>query len=180
MANYCSFETNISGEPEKLTVLYKRLGEDGRIGFDDYNKFFDEVAPDNFEWGTKWVEYCVSYDEGDEWMSISGDTAWYPASGLWQRISEKYEASVDTTYSEQGGNFAGKDSWENGEKTFSEEMTYTEHLYYNDYEYFWDNITNECVELDLEDVIDGLGSIYEKMSDNEKQRIVEIHTTENQ
>ena len=180
MANYCSFETNISGEPEKLTELYKRLGEDGRIGFDDYNKFFDEVAPDNFEWGTKWVEYCVSYDEGDEWMSISGDTAWYPASGLWQRISEKYEASVDTTYSEQGGDFAGKDSWENGEKTFSEEMTYTEHLYYNDYEYFWDNITNECAELDLEDVIVGLGSIYEKMSDNEKQRIVEIHTTENQ
>jgi hypothetical protein len=58
-------------------------------------------------------------------------------------------------------------------------MTYTEHLYYNDYEYFWDNLTNECTGLDLEGVIDGIGEIYEKMSDNEKKRIVEIHESEN-
>jgi hypothetical protein len=180
MANYCSFETNISGEPERLVELYKRLEEDGRIGFDDYNRLFDETAPEGFEWGSKWIEYSVSYGEGQDWMSISGDTAWYPATGLWQRISEKYETSVDTTYSEPGGNFAGKDSWENGEKTFSEEMTYNEHLYYNDYEYFWDNITNECVGLDLEDVIDSIGIIYEKMSDVEKQRVADIHQYENE
>ena len=180
MANYCSFDTNISGEPEKISELYKRLEEDGRIGFDDYDRLFDETVPEGFQWGSKWIEYSVSYGEDQDWMSISGDTAWYPASGLWQRISEKYETSVDTTYSEPGGNFAGKDEWNYGEKIFSEEMTYTEHLYYNDYEYFWDNITNECVGLDLEDVIDGIGIIYEKMSDVEKQRVTDIHQSENE
>jgi hypothetical protein len=144
-----------------------------------HRRIIDETAPEGFEWGTKWIEYSVVYDDGQDWMSISGDTAWYPASGLWQRISEKYEASVETTYSEPGGNFAGKDEWNCGENTFSEEMTYSEHLYYNDYEYFWDNLTNECAGLDLEEVIDGIGTIYEKMSDNEKKRIVEIHESEN-
>ena len=180
MANYCSFETTISGEPDRLAVLYKRLGDDGRIGFDDYDKLFDEPAPEGFDWGSKWVEYSVSYDEGHDWMSISGDTAWYPASGLWQRISEKYDASVESTYSEPGGDFAGKDDWSGGENTFSEQMTYNEHLYYNDYEYFWDNLTNECAGLDLEDVIDSIGSVYEKMSDGEKQRVAEIHEAENE
>lgn len=174
MANYCTFETNISGEPEKLSELYKRLGDDGRIGFEDYDKLFDEPAPWNFEWGTKWVEYSVSYEEGEDWMTISGDTAWYPASGLWQRISDKYETSVDTTYSEPGGDFAGNTEWVNGEMTHSEEMTYNEYLYYNDNEYFWDNITNEYEGSDLEDVIDGLGELYEKMSDGDKQRLSEI------
>ncbi len=179
MANYCSFNTDISGAPEKLAELYKRLGDDGRIGYDDYNKIFDETAPEGFEWGTKWVEYSVSYDEGHDWMSITGDTAWYPASGLWQRISEKYEASVDMKYSEPGGDFAGRSEWSNGEMTFSEETTYNEHLYYNDNEYFWDNITNECAGLELDEVIDTLGDLYEKLSDNEKQRIAEIHEAEN-
>ena len=179
MANYCSFTTDITGEPEKLAELYKRLGNDGRIGLDDYNKLFDEVADERFDWGTKWIEYSVSYDEGHDWMSISGDTAWYPATGLWQRISEKYEASVDMTYSEPGGDFAGRTEWSNGEMTFSEETTYNEHLYYNDNEYFWDNITNDCVGLELDELIDGLGDLYEKFSDNEKQRIAEIHEAEN-
>lgn len=179
MANYCSFDTNISGAPEKLSELYKRLGESGTIGLENYDKLFDEKAPDSFDWGSKWVEYSISYDEGHDWMTISGDSAWYPATGLWKRISEKYEASVDCTFSEPGGDLAGKIEWENGEETYREEMTYNEHLYYNDREYFWDNLTNECCGVELDELIDGLGELYESMSESEKQRVAEIHSQEN-
>jgi hypothetical protein len=180
MANDCTFYTTISGDPEKIAKLSNRFGESGRIGLGDYDNFFDEPATDGFEWGSKWMDFYTEYDEGSDMLIVQGDTAWQPISGLWQRISEKYDLFVETSYSEPGCGFAGKDEWNNGEHTLCEESTYMEHLYHNDSEYFWEEIKNNVTYMELDELIDDLGDLYEKLNKIEKERIVEIHIAENQ
>ena len=179
MPNYCTFETKIYGAAEKLQSLKERLGESGILGVEDYDGLFDEPARKYFDWGSKWMQFYVEYSEGEESMYISGETAWSPISGLWHKISEKYDVSVSTSYAEPIAGFAGRDEWKSGEKTLCEEMTYIEHLYHNDYEYFWKNLAKRCAGIDLGKAISDLGVIYEKMSDGERQRVADIHEAEN-
>jgi hypothetical protein len=175
MANICTFSTTIQADPEKLAVLKSRLDDNGRLGLDSYDKLFDDVAPDDFEWGSKWMDYSVVYDDGGDWMEISGDTAWGPVSGLWQRISEKYDATVETTYDEPGSDFGGTAEWQNGENLYHNETRYMEHVYNNDNDYFWDEVESRSYDYSLEEIIDDLGDLYEKLSNGEKQRINEMH-----
>lgn len=179
MANHCSFYTTISGDSERIAELSKRLGESGTLGLKDYDNLFDEKAPEDFEWGSKWMEFWCEYDEGSDTIILQGDTAWQPICGLWERISEKYEVFVETSYTEPGCGFAGKDEWNNGEHTLCEESSYIEHLYYNDNDYFWDEITNNSTYMEFDELVEDLGLLYEKLSDNEKQRISDIHIQEN-
>lgn len=180
MPNYCTFETTICGDAENLQSLKERLGESGILGVEEYDNLFDEPARKYFEWGSKWMQFYIEYSEGEDSMYISGETAWNPISGLWQRISEKYDVSVSTTYAEPIVGFAGKDEWKSGEKTFGEEMTYIEHLYHNDYEYFWDSLVKNCAGTELGEAISALGRAYEKMSDSERRKVAEIHQAENE
>ena len=107
MANDCTFYTTITGDPEKIAKLSNKLGESGRLGLGDYDNFFDEPAPNDFEWGSKWIDFQTEYFEGSDTLIVQGDTAWQPISGLWQRISEKYDLFVETSYTEPGCGFAG-------------------------------------------------------------------------
>lgn len=175
MANNCTFSTTITADPERLTVLKERLGEDGRLGLESYNNLFDEQAPEGFDWGSKWTEYSVEYYDGEETMYVSGDTAWGPVTGLWQRISEKYEAVVETKYEEPGCDFGGSQEWSNGECTFQKETTYMQHVYDNDQDYFWDEIESKCYDYTMEEIIDDLGELYESLADFEKKRISDLH-----
>lgn len=179
MANNCTFYTTITGDPEKIAKLSNKLGESGRVGLGDYDNFFDEPAPNDFEWGSKWMDFYTEYFEGSDTLIVQGDTAWQPISGLWQRISEKYDLFVETSYTEPGCGFAGQDIWDNGEHTLCEESSYIEHIYHNDNEYFWDEVTNMASYMEFDELIKEFGELYETLSEHEKERITEIHTTEN-
>jgi hypothetical protein len=48
-------------------------------------------------------------------------------------------------------------------------------IYETDTDYFWDEIGYKCECFTLEEVIEGIGDIYEDLNDSDKERIVEIH-----
>jgi hypothetical protein len=84
-------------------------------------------------WGTKWGAY-----DATEWIvtdcstsgmttaTIAYNTAWSPATPFFERVSLMYPTLVfDTEYADEGGNFVGATSFENGE--------------ISDYDYEWNS-----------------------------------------
>ena len=55
------------------------------------------------------------------------------------------------------------------------EMTYMEYLYVHDNDYFYDEIGYRSEYNTLGELILELGSVYDKLTDSEKQRVSEIH-----
>ena len=175
MANYCDTKVTISGEPEDLQRLFNKIGETTNFSSETYQDLFESVD-DVEDWGSKWQVIYPDYYTGDTMLFITGESAWGPADGLWQKISKDYNVEVTLEYAEPGMGFAGITSWSDGKEIDRQEMSYFEHLYKNDNGYFWDEIGYKCEYSSLEEVIDDLGEVYENMNDSEKERIQEIHT----
>ena len=108
-------------------------------------------------------------------MFINGYSAWGPADGLWKKISKDFNLSVTCEYSERGMNFAGFTSWNDGGETEREEMTYWEYMIESDVEYFWEEIGYQCEWDTLEGVKESLGSIWDKLTPEEIEKVQELH-----
>lgn len=175
MANYCDTKVTISGEPEDLQRLFNKIGETTTFSSETYQELFESVD-DVEDWGSKWQVINPDYYPGDTMLFITGESAWGPADGLWQKISKDYNVEVTLEYAEPGMGFAGITSWSDGKEIDRQEMSYFEHLYKNDNDYFWDEIGYKCEYSSLEEVIDDLGEVYENMDDFEKEKVQEIHT----
>lgn len=64
-------------------------------------------------WGTKWGTYCVKQVAPNEYHF---ETAWSPASGLWERISELFPAvRIKTAFVDEGEGFYGRETYFGGE-----------------------------------------------------------------
>ena len=174
MANNCDNRVEISGDPENLKKLYEKLKVNDSLHLENYATLFESVD-DNYSWGSKWQHLDVDYYEGEDNMTILGDSAWGPAIGLWEKISKDYQCNIELKYSEPGINIAGVFTWENGETISEEEMTYMEYLYHYDNDYFYDEVEYQSEYSSLEEVIDNLGDVYHNLSDSEKQRVKTIH-----
>jgi hypothetical protein len=174
MANNCDNRLEISGEPENLKKLYEKLKSNNTLHLENYPTIFESVE-ENYSWGSKWQQLDVDYYEGEDNMTIMGDSAWGPAIGLWKKVSKDYQLAIELTYSEPGGDIAGVMSWEDGELIDEKEMTYMEYLYHYDNDYFYDEVGYRSEYSPLDELIDELGDIYESLSDSEKERVRNIH-----
>ena len=175
MANYCNTDVRISGEAEDLKRLFDKIGETTSFHTESYQTLFESVE-DVEDWGSKWQVMNTEYYPGDTMMYITGESAWGPADGLWQKMSKEYSLYITLEYSEPGMGFAGITTWNNGEETDRQEMSYWQFVYETDTEYFWEEIGYKCECFTLEEVIEDLGEIYENMDESEKERIQEVHT----
>jgi hypothetical protein len=180
MANDCDYKVRITGEPENLTKLNQSLKCEeietkGSLHADNYNILF-ESCEDVEDWGSKWTVFSnIEYYEGDSMMFIEGYSAWSPTEGLWKKISKDFEVSLECEYSERGMDFAGITRWNDGEEIAREEMTYWEYMIETDTEYFWEEIGYQCEWDSLEGVKETLSSIWNKLTEEEIQKIEEIH-----
>lgn len=176
MANYCDNVIRLSGDSEGLSKLYIKLKEkeDG-LNLSNYDQLFESVD-DVEDWGSKWQMINIDYSEGDDMMFITGDSAWGPAEGLWEKISKDYNLHIELTYSEPGHDFAGKTVWENGDLIDKEEYTYYEHLWYNDNEYFWEEIGGQSECYTLDEIKESIGDVWNLLSDNERLEVEKINS----
>ena len=174
MANNCDNRLELSGDPENLKRLYDSLNGKDSLHLDSYSTLFESVE-DNYSWGSKWQQLEVEYYDGEESMSIYGDSAWGPAIGLWKKVSKDYQLAIELKYSEPGSDIAGVMSWEDGVLIDENEMTYMEYLYNYDNDYFYDEVGYRSEYTSLDELISELGSVYESLSDSEKERVSKIH-----
>lgn len=147
MPNWCSNYANFSHkDPEQAKKLIAAAKED---------KLFETFVPfPNGEWdygwavhhwGTKWDASNMDIQSDDPAdIAISFDTAWGPPIGFYNKMTE-LGFEVDATYYEEGMQFAGHYSSEDGDYS---------------YEYNFDN-ENWRDEVEDEDVKDILEGLYE-------------------
>ena len=128
MPNWCSNELIVKGNKESIDTLLSLIESD-ELSFD-----FEKVIPlpegikqdseDGFyfrlnNWGTKWrlEEDSTSIDRwSDENVSIRFDTAWSPCLPIVTRLAEMFPIlRFEYTYQEEGMDFSGFATFENGE-----------------------------------------------------------------
>jgi hypothetical protein len=179
MANDCSNKVRITGKKENLEKLYERFQMDEKkeknaLFTSSYGIMF-ESSKEVEEWGSKWQTFNdISFD-GESSISIEGDSAWVPATGFWQKVSEEFNVNLEIEYSEPGCNLAGEIAYESGEETKNNEMTYWEFIYEKENDYFWEEIGYRSEYSALDEITEELGDVYSGMSDEEKNRLAEIH-----
>ena len=181
MANICTTNVTISGEPDAIKKLYDILSDVSSLDIETYNTLFTNTENEEIDWGSKWQQIsAIDYWEDSDILYIEGESAWNPAIGLWKQISKEYHTSIELTYTEQGQNFAGNITFQNGEITHEYETTYYEYIYENDNDQFWYEMDIElsCEPLDV--VIDLIQDIYDTMSDEDKERLEEISNQYNE
>ena len=110
-----------------------------------------------------------------DYCAISFDTAWSPPIQYYEKLSETYPLlTIEVEYSEAGMDFAGTQTYENGELTSETEMTYGkwEFIENNDswWDCFYDNIENQCYG-DLEDFQNNHEDIWGIMNKDDKRLI---------
>ncbi len=113
MSNHCWNNVSIEGKKEvldRLEELFKNYHEiDYFVDFG--NAFFPDLEnPPTREdynfYGTKWWDFSI-YREHDEYLQVSGDSAWSPPLELIRMIAEKYSVGCTIQFSEGGCDFAG-------------------------------------------------------------------------
>ena len=144
MANDCWNKIIIKGDETQLMKIEEKFNssENGVFTINNYHLLFDTDVSDMSEedFGSKRFIPSVSRQDGQ--LLISGESAWSPMIGLFERICHDYKVEATLNYDEQGLDFAGRISWDsNGVETENEEWTYWENLYLTNTVDFWEEIT---------------------------------------
>jgi len=145
MANNCWNWVKITGPKETLDIIEERFKKynDWQGTFTEFSRMVlgleSDVVPEHetidemfdriYTYGTKWWDFELDGD--DDWLQISGDSAWSPPLGLLTKISEVFNVKVEAEYEECGMDFAGFFTAENGEYE-DREMTCFEYELEND------------------------------------------------
>ena len=133
MANYCWNNMLISQiKPEDIECIQTWIKT-----YDNFSYLKDwvhsliteenrlDVEADVFKlpYGGRWFD-INDIDEDENYMHISGDSAWSPMIGLAQAISKEFQCDVSIDYEESGCDFGGQSVFENGELTQEYQGTY--------------------------------------------------------
>ena len=123
MPNWCSNVVYLSHkDKKKMAVLLTELdkGEDNAQFFNVLRKRPAKKEDDWYEWnlahwGTKWDSNVNAYEDQDDNIWISFETAWSPPIALYEYLTKK-GWSVDAVYSEPGMQYCG--SWIDGKDDY--------------------------------------------------------------
>lgn len=141
MANNCWNWVKITGPKETLDIIeerFKKYNEMQDFTFTEFSRMVlglePEVVPEHetlndvfdrmYTYGTKWWDFEIDGD--DDWLQISGDSAWSPPLGLLTMMTNVFDIRIEGEYSESGCNFGGFYTIENG-VCDDNEMTYFEY-----------------------------------------------------
>lgn len=143
MANDCWNKVIIKGDETTLKNIEERFNssENGVFSMNNYQSLFDTDVSDMDEedFGSKRFIPNVSLEDGQ--LHISGDSAWSPMVGLFERICVDYGVEVELDYDEMGCDFAGRIVWDSkGVEIENEEWTYWEKMCLKDQENFWEEM----------------------------------------
>jgi hypothetical protein len=159
MANDCWNKVTITGSNETLEKIKTRFesSENGVFNINNYNTLFESDVSDMDEddFGSKRFSPSVTLEDNE--LHISGDSAWSPMIGLFERICTDYKVEATLDYDEMGYDFAGRISWNtNGEETSNEEWTYWEKEYLYNQENFWEEMDFRYDNYDtFEELVEG-------------------------
>jgi len=110
------------------------------------------LNPQTVFYGTKWdfnFSNANVQDISEDYISLSPSTAWSPPGGFCQKLSEKHNVNVEIFFEEGGNSFVGKEIYDNGELTHSENYDdYLEGLYVLEEEQFWSEVQWRLDDLD--------------------------------
>jgi hypothetical protein len=119
MANHCYNFIEINGSEEEIKDFAKllELNDTQENGCDVYTNLLTEFCDGEIGENAKWFDLESDQIEGDnQYLKISGDSAWCPSLDLFTAISEKYPSfKIRYEYEEMGCDFSGWAEIENGE-----------------------------------------------------------------
>jgi hypothetical protein len=143
MANDCWNKVIIKGDETTLKKIREKFNssENGVFTMNNYKSLFntDVSDMDEDDFGSKRFIPSVSLQDGQ--LLISGDSAWSPVIGLFERICVEYGVEAEMEYDEMGYDFAGHIIWDTkGVEIKNQEWTYWERLYLNDPDNFWEEM----------------------------------------
>jgi hypothetical protein len=143
MANDCWNSVVIKGDESTLKKIEEKFNssENGVFNVNNYQILFDTDVSDMTEedFGSKRFIPSVTMDNGQ--LHISGDSAWSPMTGLFERICVEYGVEAELEYDEMGYDFAGHIIWDSkGVEVLNDEWTYWERLCIRDQDNFWEEM----------------------------------------
>ena len=143
MANDCWNMATIKGDEATLKKIEEKFNssENGVFSMNNYKSLFDSDVSDMVEddFGSKRFIPSVSMEDGE--LHISGDSAWSPMIGLFERICVEWGVEAELEYDEIGYDFAGRIVWDSkGVEVINEEFTYWERLCMKDQDNFWEEM----------------------------------------
>jgi hypothetical protein len=143
MANDCWNSVVIKGDESTLKKIEEKFNssENGVFNVNNYQTLFDTDVSDMTEedFGSKRFIPSVTMDNGQ--LHISGDSAWSPMTGLFERICVEYGVEAELEYDEMGYDFAGHIIWDSkGVEVLNDEWTYWERLCMKDSDNFWEEM----------------------------------------
>ena len=143
MANDCWNMAIIKGDEVTLKKIEEKFNssENGVFSMNNYQSLFDSDVSDMVEddFGSKRFIPSVSMEDGE--LHISGDSAWSPMIGLFERICVEWGVEAELEYDEMGYDFAGRIVWDSkGVEVINEEFTYWERLCMKDQDNFWEEM----------------------------------------
>ena len=143
MANHCYNHieiTNVNSvEIEKIKKWIKTYKDFNYLN-DWVNSIIDiehQLTPnheengDPREYGARWFDVC-NLNETEDSITISGDSAWSPMTGLCKALSSQFECDIQIDFQESGCDFGGQDYYSCGNKSINFEGSYREYLYWNE------------------------------------------------
>ena len=143
MANDCWNMAIIKGDEVTLKKIEEKFNssENGVFSMNNYKSLFDSDVSDMEEddFGSKKFTPSISMEDGE--LHISGDSAWSPMIGLFERICVEWGVEAELEYDEMGYDFAGRIVWDSkGVEVINEEFTYWERLCMKDQDNFWEEM----------------------------------------
>jgi|5_EtaG_2_1085323.scaffolds.fasta_scaffold01346_13 hypothetical protein len=127
-------------------------------------------------WGTKWDAYDYYINEvNDTYFEVSFDTAWSPPTAYYLALSKKYPLlRIEVEYSESGMDFAGRQSYFDGELVDEVEMSCSKYEFIEDPTSWWDRFydyAQEGLYGTLEDFKDHYSDLWEVMKKGDRLNI---------
>ena len=119
MANNCYNFIEINGSEEEIKDFAKllELNNTQEDGCEVYTNLLTEFCDGEIGENAKWFDLDHDQIEGDnQYLRVSGDSAWSPSLDLFVKISERYPSfKIRYEYEEMGTDFSGWADIENGE-----------------------------------------------------------------
>jgi hypothetical protein len=172
MANNCYNHILITGSKENIDLFLNEIGYANSEIIDKtiYPKMIEMYG---LKTNARWFELNIERN-GDNNVTIFGDSAWKPSIDLFTDISEKYSFVIRYDYEEMGVDFSGWADINCGECQ-DNEFGYWEGLIIRDGEgSVWERLLDELEY--FEDLEELLGSnMYSALSDEGKKDIVEAY-----